>query len=369
MGILVYVLGRSGTGKSYSMRNFTKEDLAVINVQGKILPFKGSGKFHIVNTDKSVDIVKEIKSAAQTYKSIVFDDFQYIMANEFIRRSDEKGYDKFTEIGRHAWDIADCVKLLPHDVIVYILCHTDTDQDGFEKLKTIGKLLDEKIVLEGMSTIVLKTAVSDGQYTFLTQNNGHDTVKSPAGMFPSLAIENDLKYVDDKIRNYYEIGDFKSDEEMAKADASAKTDLNPEEKKSRRARRGEKKEEESTETSKKEEAEEKFEKIGDAVGEPAYSNEGDQAESTETPKRSRRSRNSTVDEARSDYVEKTDELNADKGEEIPYEEVETPPVEMPKRKRRAQVEETPSKEPKTEAPAEETTEAPAANPRRRRRRA
>lgn len=330
MGILVYVLGRSGTGKSYSMRNFDKEDLAIINVQGKILPFKGSGKYHIVNTDKSADIVKEIKEAAKTYKSIVVDDFQYIMANEFMRRSDEKGYDKFTEIGRHAWDIADCVKLLPHDVIVYVLCHTDTDQDGFERLKTIGKLLDDKIVLEGMSTIVLKTAVSDGQYTFLTQNNGHDTVKSPAGMFPSLAIENDLKYVDDKIRNYYEIGDFKSDEEMAEADASAKTDVNPEEKKSRRSRRGEKKEEEPTEALKEETKTEEIEE------KPA--------------RRSRKADNEdAIAEERTKWLNIADELNEDKGEKIPFDEVETPPVEMPKRKRRS-TEETPINEPEDETP-------------------
>ena len=139
-------------------------------------------------------------------------------------RSTERGYDKFTDIGRHAWDIANTVRELDPDVIVYVLCHTDTDQDGFEKLKTIGKLLDEKIFLEGMSTIVLKTHVEDGKYTFLTQNNGHDTVKSPAGMFPAYAIDNDLHYVDEKIRSYYEIGDFKTDEEMEAADAVAAHD-------------------------------------------------------------------------------------------------------------------------------------------------
>ena len=114
------------------------------------------------------------------------------------------------------------------------MCHTDTDQEGFERLKTIGKLLDDKIVLEGMSTIVLKTSVSDGKYYFLTQNNGKDTTKSPAGMFPTYAIENDLKYVDDKIRNYYEIGDFKSDEEMAAADEEHKNEEITKEKKKRR---------------------------------------------------------------------------------------------------------------------------------------
>ena len=238
MGVLVYVLGRSGTGKSFSMRNFDKGKFAVVNVQGKILPFKGAASVETTHTDQSEKIVRAVKDYAKTYKSIVVDDFQYVMANEFMRRSTERGYDKFTEIARHAWDIADCVRELPSDVIVYVMCHTDTDQEGTERLKTIGKLLDEKICLEGMSTIVLKTNVSDGQYTFLTQNNGKDTVKSPAGMFPSYAIDNDLNYVDEKIRNYYELGEFLTDEEMAEIDEAVKKDDIPiKEEKKRRGRR------------------------------------------------------------------------------------------------------------------------------------
>lgn len=238
MGVLVYVLGRSGTGKSFSMRNFDKSKFAVVNVQGKILPFKGAASVESTHTDQSEKIVRAVKDYAKTYKSIVVDDFQYVMANEFMRRATEKGFDKFTEIARHAWDIADCVRELPSDVIVYVICHTDTDQEGTERLKTIGKLLDEKICLEGMSTIVLKTNVSDGQYTFLTQNNGKDTVKSPAGMFPSYAIDNDLNYVDEKIRNYYELGEFLTDEEMAEIDEAVKKDDIPiKEEKKRRGRR------------------------------------------------------------------------------------------------------------------------------------
>lgn len=358
MGVLVYVLGRSGTGKSFSMRNFEKDELAVINVQGKILPFKGSGKFHIVNTDDSTEIVKEIEKAAKTYKSIVVDDFQYVMANEFMRRSAEKGYDKFTEIGRHAWDIADCVRKLPQEVIVYVLCHTDTDQDGFERLKTIGKLLDDKIVLEGMSTIVLKTSVSDGKYAFLTQNNGHDTVKSPAGMFPSFAIENDLKYVDDKIRNYYEIGDFKSDEVMAAADESAKTDIKLEEKKTRRSRRGEEKKEEPAETP-KEETEE--------AAEPA-------AEQPTERKRRRSVKQEleeATDAARAEYVEKVNQAIEDAAgddEELPFADVDLPKeTELPRRKRR-NVEESETAEPETAEPAD-PVEEPETPVRRRRRRA
>ena len=221
MGQLVYILGRSGTGKSFSLRNFPKDKVAVINIQGKVLPFKGANSIEQTATDDSANILKALDIYAHDYKSIVIDDYQYVMANEFMRRSYERGYDKFTEIGRHAWDIANKVRELPEDVIVYIMCHTDRDDEGNEKIKTIGKLLDEKICLEGMSTIVLKTNVSDGQYSFITQNNGKDTVKSPAGMFPSYAIDNDLWYVDQKIRNYYELGEFKNDEEIAQMDQEA----------------------------------------------------------------------------------------------------------------------------------------------------
>lgn len=226
MGQLVFILGRSGTGKSYSLRNFPKDKLAVINVQGKVLPFKGSAAIEQTATDNSNNILKALDIYSQHYKAIVVDDYQYVMSNEFMRRSAEKGYDKFTEIARHAWDVANKVRELPMDVIVYIMCHTDMDDQGNEKIKTIGKLLDEKICLEGLSTIVLKTNVSDGQYTFLTQNSGKDTVKSPAGMFPTYAIDNDLWYVDQKIRTYYEMDGAVSESAMTAMDQTvAKPDV------------------------------------------------------------------------------------------------------------------------------------------------
>lgn len=224
-GILAFILGVSGTGKSMSMRNFPPDRLAVVNVQGKILPFKGAGKIEMTATDDSIKIINAIEDYVRKgYKSIVVDDFQYVMANEFMRRSTESSWQKFTDIARHAWDIADTVRTLPSDVIVYVMCHTDRDDEGNTKIKTIGKLLDEKICLEGMSTIVLMTNVTDGKYSFLTQNNGHNTVKSPAGMFPSYAIDNDLWYVDQKIRSYYEIGEHLTDEEMAAQDEAVKKD-------------------------------------------------------------------------------------------------------------------------------------------------
>lgn len=256
MGQLVFILGRSGTGKSYSMRNFPSEKFAVINVQGKLLPFRGAAKVEATAVDQSDKIVQALKIYAKDYKVIVVDDYQYVMANEFMRRSTERGFDKFTDIGRHAWDIANAVRELPDDIIVYVMCHTDRDDEGNEKIKTIGKLLDEKICLEGMSTIVLKTNVTDGVYSFLTQNNGRDTTKSPHGMFPSYAIENDLYYVDQKIRNYYGFTGSLTDEEMAEIDEAAKKDDIPiEDGKKKRGRRSAKKEE-PTDTSEEEKKEE-----------------------------------------------------------------------------------------------------------------
>ena len=360
MGVLVYILGRSGTGKSYSLRNFTKDEIGVVNVQGKILPFKGSGSWDVVNTDDSADIVKSITRLARTHSSIVVDDFQYVMANEYMRRSTERGYDKFTDIGRHAWDIANTVRDLPADVIVYVLCHTDTDPDGFEKLKTIGKLLDEKICLEGMSTIVLKTAVADGQYMFLTQNNGHDTVKSPAGMFPSYAIDNDLKYVDEKIRNYYEIGDYKTDDEMVKADAEAAKEIIKEEKKKKRGSKA--KEEEPAEAP---EEEEKKEEYAGAKGAYERARAKVAEEKEEKPERGSRSRRiaKVLEEEREAVHEAAEEEVASAGieeagekDELPFADMPMP--ELPKRKNRK----------KEEDPDQDPEEAPSPARRRGRRR-
>lgn len=347
MGQLVYVLGKSGSGKSFSMRNFPKDKFAVVNVQGKILPFKGSGQVEMTSTDQSNKIIKALEIYAKTYKSIVVDDYQYTMANEFMRRSAERGYDKFTEIGRHAWDIANAVSDLPNDVIVYIMCHTDRDEEGNEKIKTIGKLLDEKICLEGMSSIVLKTNVSDGVYTFLTQTNGKDTCKSPAGMFPTYAIDNDLYYVDQKIRNYYQLGEFISDEEAAEIDEIAKNVDIEKPSTEKKARRGRSR--------------------SAQVSSDESNNEDNNVAKADEEKPKRRRKNDV--EERETEIEEVKERNKEKvanagleeasdAEVTDFENVEMPELEkVPRRKKR-----TASDEAEPEEQAEE------AAPRRRRRR-
>ena len=204
MGIPVMILGESGTGKSTSLRTFGPDDVAVINVAGKPLPFRNK-----LNVWKCDDYAK-IRAAllkSPNIPAFVVDDAQYLMANEFMRRSDERGYDKFTEIAKNFWSLVleTVAQKMPDNQIVYFLMHTDTADDGRVRAKTIGKMLNEKITLEGLFTIVLRTNVSDGVYTFRTVNSGSDTVKAPMGMFSASEIDNDLKAVDTAIREYYGI--------------------------------------------------------------------------------------------------------------------------------------------------------------------
>lgn len=200
MGIPVMILGESGSGKSTSMRNFKQGEVGIINVSKKPLPFRSDLK--PFNSDDYSKIVSVMQKA--TAKSIVIDDCQYLMANEFMRNAKVTGFQKFTDIALNFWSLVQIViDQLSEDVIVYFLGHIERDSNGNEKFKTIGKMLDEKITIEGLFTIVLKTVVTDGKYQFSTQTNGMDTVKSPLGMFAEPLIDNDLKMVDKTIREYY----------------------------------------------------------------------------------------------------------------------------------------------------------------------
>ena len=203
MAIPVLILGESGTGKTASLRNCTPDRFGIINVSRKPLPFRSAMKPY--NTDDYGKIVGALKLAKT--KSIVIDDSQYLMVNSFMRRSKEKGYDKYTDIANAHWSLIDfIINNLPGDMIVYLMSHIDRDQQGNEKAKTVGRMIDQYITLEGLFTIVLKTRVMDGVYTFQTHNSGFDTVKTPIGMFESDEIDNDIVLVDDAIRTYYEIG-------------------------------------------------------------------------------------------------------------------------------------------------------------------
>jgi len=216
MSIATMIIGESGTGKSTSLRNLDPNNTLLIQAVRKPLPFrsidwkpvvKGQGGSVFV-TDHSDKIVGAMQRTDK--EIIVIDDFQYVLANEFMRRvtDNEQGnsaFAKYNEIARHAWDVLMAASSLPDHKRVYILSHTSTDDFGKTKIKTIGKLLDEKIVMEGLVTIVLRTGVTNGEYTFSTKNNGQDTVKAPLGLFESDLIENDLAMVDAAIADYYNL--------------------------------------------------------------------------------------------------------------------------------------------------------------------
>lgn len=289
----VLIMGESGTGKSTSMRDLDPAKTAIINPVGKPLPFRG--KFDMLNSvTDSKDIINYMKKQVKAGKKIlVVDDFQYILSIPYMNRIKEGGWDKWNDFGANYFEIVDICSELPKDVIVYYMTHTETLDNGITTIKLIGKLLREKITIEGLFTIVLRTSVVDGKYFFLTQNSGKDTVKSPMDMFPAYAIDNDLKYVDEKIRNYYEIGEHMTDEEMKERDkAVAATDVTKEDVSGRKRRGSRKKAEEPKEETKDEEKPvPDFMNIPDGIDEEVPFDTGDVQE------KKPRSRRKAADEA------------------------------------------------------------------------
>lgn len=196
------IYGQSGTGKSTSLRNFTNDEVAVINVSRKPLPFRS--KLTTYDTDSYTKISSALGKIER--KSIVIDDATYLMVNEFMRTAKLTGYQKYTDMAFNFNSLVAQASQLANDKIVYFLGHSDLKDDGTEHFKTVGKMLDNYVTVEGKFTIVLKTVVQDGKYYFATHNSGQDTVKSPLGMFESNYVDNDLKAVDTIIREYYGIG-------------------------------------------------------------------------------------------------------------------------------------------------------------------
>lgn len=210
MSIATLILGQSGTGKSTAMRNLKAEDVLLIQAVKKPLPFRSADWKYLSKDGGSIyvcDNAELIINVMQksSRKIIIIDDMQYIMANEYMRRSHETGFTKFTEIGKKTWQIFTEASNLADDVRVYMLSHTEENDQGRTKIKTIGKMLDEKITLEGLVTVCLQTAVINENYVFMTKNNGQSTVKSPMGLFETEHIENDLQEVDQAICEYYGI--------------------------------------------------------------------------------------------------------------------------------------------------------------------
>ena len=197
----VLLIGQSGSGKSTSLRNFKGEEVAVVNVLGKPLPFKSD-----IKAGKCDDYAKILNAIAHTdKKTIVIDDANYLITNEFMNKSSVKGFDKYNEMGNNFFNLINGIKNIEGGKTVYLIMHEDTDENGNVKPKTIGKLLDDKVNIQGMFTICIRAMFDNGNYIFRLKTNGQDCVKTPFGMFESDTMENDLKEFDRVVREYYEL--------------------------------------------------------------------------------------------------------------------------------------------------------------------
>lgn len=199
MGIPVLILGESGSGKSTSMRNFSADEVGIFNVARKPFPFRK--QLPKVDGANYNIIMQGLKKASR--KIYVIDDSQYLLCFEMFNKAKETGYQKYTDMALNFYNLIQTViNCMPPDCIVYFLHHTETTADGKIKAKTVGKMLDEKLTVEGLFSIVLLCQTDGINYKFITQSDGYTTAKSPMEMFPA-EIENDLKLVDTTIRQYY----------------------------------------------------------------------------------------------------------------------------------------------------------------------
>lgn len=207
MGIPVLILGESGSGKSCSLRNFNKEDLVIYNIAGKPLPFRKT--LNVANNVTYTQIKNNM--AKGNFKTYVIDDSQYLMAFESFEHAKELGYGKFTNMALNFKDLIDfIIKKTPDDCIVYMLHHTELADNGKLKAKTLGKMLDNQLTVEGLFSIVLLCQIEGSEHFFITNSDGTNPAKSPMDMF-EMRIDNDLKMVDTKIREYYGLNQQKGE--------------------------------------------------------------------------------------------------------------------------------------------------------------
>lgn len=206
MATAVLIMGESGSGKSASLRNFAPNEISVFNVTSKPLPFK-QGKTKIPKIDNATytDIANAL--ANPNKRAYVIDDAGYLLSFEMFKRANETGYSKFTDMAKNFFDMLDFINTkLPNDIIVYITMHTEDDPEMHRvKVKTIGKMLDQNLKIEGLFSIVLRAVQTEDGYKFVTRDDMVSTAKSPIGMWEEDVIDNDLKAVDATIREYYDM--------------------------------------------------------------------------------------------------------------------------------------------------------------------
>ena len=208
MARIVMLYGESGSGKSASLRNFKPDEISVINITSKELPFKN--KIPRIDNAEYVDIANALKNP--TKKAYVIDDCGYLLSFASLRRASEKGFDKWNEIGENFFRMIEfIIKEVPNDIIVYLTFHEEEGESGKLKAKTVGRMLDNTLFLEGLFTIVIRSVQNERGYRFIV-NEPNSTTKAPIGLFEETEMDNDLKMVDAMIRDYYDmepLGDAK----------------------------------------------------------------------------------------------------------------------------------------------------------------
>ena len=201
MGVPILILGESGSGKTYSLKNMDPEAVGVFSVRKGTLPFPEGKKFKVCKNatyQKIYQVLKEPK-----LKTYVIDDSQFLMVNEYFQKANDAGYQKYTSIGKNFADLFEFIAYkTPDDVVVYFLHHTQAGSDGRTKAKTVGQMLDNYLTLEGCVDVCLLCQTDGQTHYFITQSDGSNTAKSPEGMF-ELKIPNDLAFVDQKVREYW----------------------------------------------------------------------------------------------------------------------------------------------------------------------
>jgi len=213
----ILVLGESGSGKSTAIRSLPYEQTMILNVIGKPLPFRGSkknytplssdgltGNYYASDDPTSImRLIKLVNTKRDDIKYLVIDDFGYTITNNFMRKAQQKGYDKFSEIGKQTFDILEAITSLRDDLFCFVMMHTEIDQQGRHKPKTVGRMIDQYICVEGKFTYCFHALISEGTYRFLTNNDGQHMAKTPCDMFKDQYIDNDLMFIVNQINNYY----------------------------------------------------------------------------------------------------------------------------------------------------------------------
>lgn len=212
----ILIIGPSGSGKSTSLRNLDPEETFIINVSDKSLPWRGSNKqykkmikgegnyFSTEDFEEMVRCIRFVNEKRLDIKNLILDDFQMVMSSEYMRRAQEKGYEKFVDLGRHIFFIMEALKSCRTDLFRCLLTHSELDATGFSKLKTIGKMIDEKIDIPSHFTMMFHTKIVDGKFKLLTQSDGNHLAKTPMEMFSDSLIDNDVAMIKQTIQNYNE---------------------------------------------------------------------------------------------------------------------------------------------------------------------